>query len=226
MNTYEDKEIEVGGKRELLEVGTYPARVNGVIDLGTAKTRWFKTDPKTKENILDDNGQPIPVFSREFSINFEVYDGDKVNYVSAKKGFSLGEDSFYGKMLKAFGKYPEKGSRVRASTLTKSIIGEPCMVSIFHNESKGTMYANVGDVITPMKGMPVPPLVNKGRELFFDNFAEDVFKALPEFLRTRIEASDEYKQMRVPDTSVSGGLSDYSPTTWTDENGQEQTTAF
>lgn len=201
--TYQDEVVKVGeGKGNFaIEPGTYPARVSGVLDLGTAKTKWFKTDMKTKKPILDKDGNKIPVVRREFNINFEIYDGDRVAYSSKTVGFTLGPKGFYGKLLTALGKHPEKGEEVTASGTAKSIIGEACMVNVINNTGdNGVTYSNVDSVVAPMKGFPIPELKNKGKDLFFDAFAQDIFDALPQFLKERIEISKEYKAIVEPNS--------------------------
>lgn len=232
--SYQEKEYEVGAEKsfETLPEGTYGARVSGVIDLGTGKTKWFKTDPKTKEYVLDENGEKIPQYRREFSVNFEYYDGDKIGYASQQYGFSLGEDSGFFKLLKATGLAPEKGSKVRASTLAKALIGKKLMIETKNKTSatNGKVYPSVASAIPMMKGLELPELKNKAKDLFFDSFAEDVFKSLPQWMRDRIEISEEYRAMirgneaDAKEQKLKDAINE--PVTYTDEHGNEVTTAF
>ena len=49
-----------------------------------------------------------------------------------------------------------------------------------------------------MKGQECPPQINKTRLLSFEDWNEDLFKSLPEWIQEKIKTSDEYKMRQEP----------------------------
>ena len=80
-----------------------------------------------------------------------------------------------------------------------ALIGKPCLISISHKVAKnGNTYANLTGVNLLPKGMECPAQINADQVLAFDDFNEDVFNSLPDFLKDKIVSSEEFKAMSKP----------------------------
>jgi hypothetical protein len=72
-------------------------------------------------------------------------------------------------------------------------------ISISHKVAKnGNTYANLTGVNLLPKGMECPEQINADQVLAFDDFNEDVFNSLPDFLKDKIVSSEEFKAMSKP----------------------------
>lgn len=93
-----------------------------------------------------------------------------------------------------------------ADTEVNDQLGKPCMLSVGVNESG---YANVTAVSAIPKGIPAP--VSNTPFIRFDvnEWSDEGFAALPEWVQNRIKESTEYQKLHVPtdpvDVDISGG---------------------
>ena len=69
-----------------------------------------------------------------------------------------------------------------------NIIGAPCMVNVIHNQSQDGQktYANVASISQLPKGMAIPNLVNPKQKFNTEDFTQEQFAALPEWLQSKI----------------------------------------
>ena len=77
------------------------------------------------------------------------------------------------------------------------LMGKACMVNVSHKTAKtsGRKYAYISSLAPLPKGMEEPEVVNEPKTLDFnDNWNDDLFASLPEFIQNKIKESKEYKE--------------------------------
>jgi hypothetical protein len=167
--------------------GTFMARVVRLVYLGTQQTSWQGQEKKT------------PQINISFELPTELYEFKEGE---SKKPFVI--SNTYSHMM---------GKKAKLRPITEAIlgvalkdeeayafdhdelIGLPCQLTVVHTEKDGNTYANIGSVSPLLKGVVMPPQVNESKILSFDKWNDELFKSLPEFLRTKITASPEYGKM-------------------------------
>jgi len=80
------------------------------------------------------------------------------------------------------------------------LLGVPCMLNIIHKPSKdGTkMYEEIASVTPMPKGVQCPPQINSMVLWDYDNPDYDVFNQLPDFIKQKIQGSEEYQKLHHP----------------------------
>lgn len=135
----------------------------------------FELPEETK--VFKEGEDPKPlVISREFSNSM----GPKASlrkFVESMVGVSLTEDEAAGFDL-------------------QGLIGENCLLNVVHEKTGENTYANIASVSPLLKNMAKPKAFNE--PVFFDinQFDLDTFTALPEFLRKKIESTQEYANLK------------------------------
>jgi len=174
-----------GPKAPALEPENYMARLVQVIDLGVQEQRPYqgKEKPPAREIMLtyelgtefmpDEEGNDDPTKPRWVSERMPLYNLKADKARSTKRYFALDPKNEHGGDFSA-------------------LLGTACLVAIVNNEKDGRVYNNVGGVTQPLKGVPVPELVNDAK--FFDTDEPDleVFESLPEWIQELIKGSLEY----------------------------------
>lgn len=187
-----------GAERIVISAGTHVARCYGVIDLGTQYSERFGNSSRKVQiqwelpNELMDDGRPLAISKRyTLSVNekanlrkdLESWLGRGITAEEEKDGFALG-----------------------------GMLGAPCLLSIIHAESNGKTYANIAAVMSVPKGTKVPEQFNPMVSYDVENGKDAVFEKLPEWIRTMIEQSKEFKDGDEPETEEAPpDLSDTSP---------------
>lgn len=171
-----------------IEAGTYPARCCGVIDLGLQHIEW-QGQSKEQEKVL---------LMFEFPTERIEVDGeDKPRWLSIRYTVSLHEKSGLRKTLDAWRGKPMTPEELRGFNIG-SLLNAPCMVTVINKEgSNGNIYANIGGISKPMKGIPIPELEND--PILFDMEAadaEETFKKLPEWVQNIVEESVTWKERK------------------------------
>lgn len=183
-----------GGERIIIPAGTHVARCYGIIDLGTQYSEKFGNSSRKVQiqwelsSELMDDGRPLAI-SKKYTLSLnekanlrkdlESWLGRGITEQEEKNGFALG-----------------------------SMLGAPCLLSVIHAESGGKTYANIAGVMSIPKGTQVPPQSNPMVSYDVENGKDAVFEKLPEWIRTMIEQSKEFKDGDEPtaeeaaDTSV------------------------
>lgn len=122
-----------------LTVGSYPARVVRIIDLGLQTQRPFKGQEKKPANMayigyelvdafmVDKEGNEILDKPRWVNEQISVYPLEVENAKSTKRYLAIDPDNNFD------GDFGQ-------------IIDQPCMVNIVHNSSKNKVYDNVGSI--------------------------------------------------------------------------------
>lgn len=174
----------------LVDEGTYTAICVGIYDLGEQQVEW---QGKTK-------------YSNRVRITFELVgetveiDGEtKPRHVSREFSVAAGKNSNLRKFITAWrGKAFSDGEFLEFNMDT--LLGRPAMVQIVHSEDG--QYANVDGVMRLPKGMPTPTTETELHLFNIDDFTEEDFKALPDFLQEKVKNSTQYQQMHAPEDEV------------------------
>ena len=78
------------------------------------------------------------------------------------------------------------------------LLGMPCMLNIIHKPGKvdpSKTYVEISSISKLPKGLDCPAPLNPSVRLEYDNWKPEVFDSLSEFLKEKIQSSEEYKQM-------------------------------
>lgn len=180
-----------GKKQPILDVGTYPARVVRIIDLGLQEQRPYqgKEKPPVHEIMMtyelldafmvDEDGNDIEDKPRWISETFPLHNIDVDLAKSTKRYKSLDPNmDFDGDFTK--------------------LVGMPCNVTIVHGEGRGPnagkTYENIGSV-TAMRAKDAgkaSELVNESAVFTLDEPNAEVFNKLPDWLKDKIKGNLEF----------------------------------
>lgn len=171
---------------EPIPAGSYPARLYSIIVIGTEFFEWMGEKKSSKKIRLTFE---LPTETKEFKEG----DGEKPFVISQEFGFSMGKKSKMRPMVEGWlGKSFVSDDEAYEFDI-ESLLGKDCLLSVAENEKGYSFISNV----SPMpKGMKCPVQVNPSTMLSFDNWDEELFEKLPEFLRDKISKTPEYKSMR------------------------------
>ena len=168
-----------------VEAGTYIARCFSMVHIGTVSFEWQgKVSQSNKVNITFE----LPFEKKVFKEGEE----EKPLVISAEYGLSLHKKSNLRPVLESWrGKTftDEEADNFEISKL----VGIPAFLNIIHNE-KG--YAEIASISPLPKGMACPAQINPSQILDYENFNEELYNKLPEFLQKKIQSSVEYQKMK------------------------------
>jgi len=173
-------------KRELLPAGTYSARCYSMVHLGNI-TEEILGEKKTLNKVRISWELP-----EELKI-FKEGEPAKPLVISEEYNLSMNEKATLRKLLEAWRGVPFTEAEVKSFDVSK-LLGVACIITVIHKETaKGGKYAKVASVGKIMKGQVVPPQINPSFLLSYENFDVEKFKTLPDFIRKKIESSQEFK---------------------------------
>jgi len=180
---------ETGGTDfKIIEPGNYVARCYSVVDLGTTHNPRFNVDSR-KVRISFEMPTELETFKEEkwpepFAVSKEY-----TLSLSEKANLRWDLENWRGKKftqeeLEGFDLY--------------NILGKTCMVQIIHKPSKdGTKtYAEISGIATIPKGLECPEQINATTWFNLNDFQEDVYNGLSEYLKKRIAESNEYETIQ------------------------------
>lgn len=176
-------------EREIIKAGTHIAYLYRVIYLGTQKTT-FEGKEKQQQKIWVDFELPKEVVEYEDKETKEKK--SFVRTVGEEYTLSLSEK---GKLLPFIQGW--LGRSLTADELQSfdvcSLLGRPAFLSIVHNAAKnGNVYANIGSVSPVMEGIELPKMVHDVVEIGKEQWKGELFNSLPEFLKKKIQESNEF----------------------------------
>jgi len=176
-------------KFEIIPAGSYPARCYSMIELGTNEETYqgvskmvnkvrITWELPTETMIFKEERGPEPrVISKEFTLSMH----EKANLRAFLENWR--GKSFTEKEAEAFD--------------VTNLLGVPCLLSITHKAAtNGNTYANISSVSLLPKGMECPEMINERQELSFDDFNQELFDQLPDFIKEKISMSEEYKTLK------------------------------
>lgn len=183
-----------GGDVEAIEAGSYPARIYQILHIGTIagfqgafqnKVRIGYELP-TEMHVFDEKKGPQPrVISQDYTLSFnEKATLRKVITACDPEALKVDEDGF----LEEFD--------------VESLLGKDLLITIGSKPKKDGSgnYAFIDNVTRLPKGMTCDPAINPTQVLSYENWNQDLFDKLPDFLKEKIQGSDEYKAMKGQDS--------------------------
>lgn len=178
--------IPVGSARELAPEGVHNAVCIHVVDLGTQEVKDFK-DPEKVNKV------------RKVQLAFQLVEeetesGENV-VVYKMYTFTNSPKSNLMKDLKAWIGAKEVAD---GDFEMDSVLGKACSITIEHKTSEKGTFAN----ITNLAGLPKGVKTKKPSEpiysLYLDEFDQEVFDGLPEWMRLKIADSPEFAIATAP----------------------------
>ena len=161
----------------VLHIGTVPDTYKGEQKIVNKVRIGFELPNETKVFKEGEAAQPY-VIDREYTLS--MFEGASLyKLVSGILGKQLSE---------------EEAEAFEMSQL----VGSECLLNVVHktSETSGKTFANIASAAPIPKGMTVPPAVNAPQILDYDNWNQELFESLPDFLKDKIVASDEYKALK------------------------------
>ena len=184
-----------GQTRELIPAGNYVARCYSIIELGTI-TESYMGEPKTQQKVM---------ITWELPTELKIFNKDKGEQplvISQEFTLSLNEKANLRKILESWRGKGFTEDEAKAFDISK-LIGAPGLINIIHKPKQNGEMKQTISTITPVpKGMQVPPQINKTQILSYDNFDDDVFNGLPDFLKTKMKGSVEYQSLMNPEQTT------------------------
>ena len=165
--------------------GTYVARAYSMVHIGTTAFQW------KGETVKSDKVRITFELPTELKV-FKEGESEKPLVISGEYSLSFGKKSKLRPILESWRGKQFTDDEIENFDVTK-LIGVPAMISIIQNE-KG--YAEIATVSKLPKGTECPPQVNQSVILDYDNWNQEVFEKLPEFIRNKMMTSDEYRTMK------------------------------
>lgn len=179
--------------RELIPAGNYVARCYQMVEIGTVKEEF-----QGKEKILTKVriGWELPT---ELKV-FKEENGEQPRVISNEYTLSMADKATLRIMLQSWRGKAFTEEEAKSFDITK-LLGVPCMLNIIHKPSKADatkVYEQISNVSPMPKGMECPKAINPIFVLSYDNFDEEKFTSLPDFIKDKIKSSDEYRAMIEP----------------------------
>lgn len=180
--------------RELIEAGMYVARCYQMLEIGTNEENFMGD---TKRLCKVRIGWELP----ELQKVFKEENGLQPHVISKEYTLSMNEKANLRKDLESWRGKKWTDEEANDFDITK-LIGAPCLLNITHKASKKdatVFYEEISSITPLMKGQVCPPAVNKPMILSYDDWNEELFNSLPDFIKNKIISSEEYQQMRNPE---------------------------
>lgn len=180
-----------GSSRELVQAGNYVARCYKMIEIGTVTENVMGTN-KTLHKVRI--GWELPTELK----TFDTAKGEQPLVIDQEYTLSMNEKSNLRKMLESWRGQAFNEKEAECFDITK-LLGKPCMLNVIHRVSKtNSVYEQIAGVTPVPKGFNVPPQISKTFVLSYDNFDEDLFNSLPDFIKQKMQTSSEYIALRNP----------------------------
>lgn len=177
--------------RELTPAGTHIARVVGLICIGTVKGTWQGTPTETYKIRLT---WELPNELR----TFKEGEPQKPLVISKEVGFSMGKKSTLRPIVEGIIGTSLTDEEAYGFDIEK-IMGLECLISVIHEEKQEFgRFATLKSTAPLMRGTTCPPQVNETKILSYENWDNEYFMSLPDFIREKIEKTPEYQKMKSP----------------------------
>lgn len=167
-----------GSSREPIEAGTYMGRCYQMIHIGHVLETIQGTEKKLNKVRLG------------FELPTEIQANGKPATLSQEYTLSMSTKSNLRKMLESWRGKKFTDEEAKRFDITV-LLGIPCSITVIVND-KG--YENISAITTMMKGSTPPKQINANQELNYDDFNEELFNDLPDFIKDKIKRSDEYTE--------------------------------
>lgn len=184
-----------GTKRELIPAGNYVARCYQMIEIGTVN-EFIQGQNKqlTKVRIGWELPTELKVFKEE--------NGEQPLVISKEYTLSLNEKSNLRKMLASWRGKDFTEDQAKSFDITV-LIGVPCMLNIIHKPKKADpsqVYEEIGSISALPKNFSAPSAILPPFILSYDEFNEERFNSLPDFIKQKMQGSLEYAALKTPNS--------------------------
>lgn len=189
--------------RELIPAGNYIARCYSMIHVGTVH-EIYMGQPKVMNRVRI--GWELPTEQRIF----DKAKGNQPLVISKELTVSMHEKATLRKMLASWRGKDFSDDEAKCFDITK-LVGVPCLLNIIHKQKqdKSGIYEDIAGVTPMPKGTVCPPQINANLIWDYDNPNYDVFNAMPDFIKQKIQGSEEYKKLHTPN-NVEMNNNDYA----------------
>ena len=172
--------------REPIPAGNYVARCTQMIHIGTVQGQF---GPKNTVRI----GWELPDELKDFG------KGLQPQFISQEYSLSMNVKSNLRKMLESWRGKGFTAEEAKKFDITK-LLGVTCMINIIHKPSAdgSKVYSNIGSISAMPKGVKAPKQINETQNLSYDDWSNEVFEGLPDFLKAKICLTPEYAEMKKP----------------------------
>lgn len=180
-----------GIERKPIPAGNYPARCTQMIEIGTVMGMY---GAKKKVRL----GWELP----DELVTFSPEKGPQPQFISQEYSLSMNTRASLRIMLESWRGKGFTKEEAKKFEITK-LLGVTCMINIIHKTSEdgSRVYASIGNISSIPKGLKVSKQVNPTIELSYANWDQDVFDALPEWLRAKMILTPEYAELKKPGSS-------------------------
>lgn len=174
-----------------VEPGTYFAVCIGAVDLGEQETTYNNKTRYANQlqiifelpsELIEIDGEEQP---RQLSRRFAVS-------LSTKSNLRKFIETWYGK------KFTDDAIR---EFDTRELLGKPAMLSVVLSEDGN--YANIASAAALPKGMEAPKAKSELIDFDVEEWDDEAFQKLPEWLQELIKKSTQYKSNHLPEDEVS-----------------------
>lgn len=169
--------------RELVPAGAHVARLYSIVEIGTIEGEYMGNPTQKRKVRLT---WELPEETREF-------DGEMKPLVIGKTyTISLFEQAklrpIVVGMLGGLTEEQEENFDI------KSLLGQPCMLQVTHEEFSGRKYANVAGATQLPKSVKAPKQYNENVYLdYAEGWDDAVYGKLPQFIKDKMAESHEMK---------------------------------
>jgi hypothetical protein len=170
-----------GGDFELIPEATYIATSSMLIDLGTHDYEYMGNSGTKKQiyigwelDACDSQGKPF-VIGKYYTASL----GKKANLrkdLEAWRGRAFTDEELSGFQL-------------------INILGKSCSIGIIHKEAGEYKKPRISSIQALPKGVPPHKVLNQPTVFDMDDWNTTIYEGLPDFLKTTIKESSEYKAM-------------------------------
>ena len=171
-----------------VEPGVYMAVCIGFVDLGEQYSEKFKSYSNKGMYIWELPGETIEVDGeikpRQLSKEFAISSSNKSNlrkFIESWNGKSYSDEEFL-----EFDLFDQ--------------IGKSCQLNVVLNETKE--YANVDNLMPIPRGFPAPTTDTQLIRWDMEQWDDEVFAKLPEWIQEKIKKSSQYQMEHAPNTTV------------------------
>lgn len=174
-------------ENKIPDSGTYPARCIQVIDLWTQPTNYMGVEKKQRKvRITFELPTELEIFNPE--------KGEQPYILSKNYTLSLSDTSGLRIDLESW-RWQKFTSEELEWFDIHNILGKECSLGVIHKKSDDgkKTFANISSVGKAMKGMITPEAINPLVYFTIEDFDQSIYDSLPEFLRTKISESKEFK---------------------------------
>lgn len=180
-------------KRELIPAGNYIARCYQMIYLGEVMENYMGEGKLLKKVRI---GWELPT---ELKV-FKEENGEQPRVISKEYTLSTHEKATLRKVLASWRGKDFTESEAKAFDISV-LVGKPCMLNIIHKHGvadPSKIYEEIGSISPMPRGMICPEQINPSFIVDYDNFDEERFNSLPDFIKDKMKTSLEYAKMKQP----------------------------